>query len=560
MATQFYLDAELLYCLVVWIYLINFVILTINLDLMKKYTVVGLIVIMSILYYHELYAIDRDSSALNPIISGDFTDFGIQNKDTVLMLDCNEYFSDPKTSLFYADFRKSLDMDLEIQVNTNITEQVFVSKEGTRYNESAGIMVGFDPTVEQIFAEVTDYKGNIHRIFAGKKTEPGKWIRIKLKGLADETLSNSVLTLSVSSDGKEWDESSVDYDGPVIPTMASRWVIGRGYPGGFPNSLQVRKGGIRNLTISGTGRTRLPGENPIFTDRLTADPACTVVGDRLYAYVGEDCATPGGWFTMPHWVAYSTKDMKNWECHGVVLKASDFPYASPNGAWAGQVIERNGKFYYYVTLDDTRNGRHAIDVAVADDPLGPFIPARLDKEPLITDDMTPDSHRWNADIDPTVLIDDDGQAWIVWGNGDFYLSRLKENMIELEGEVMHLGMRNVSEGPWLFKRNGVYYNVYAADAPGVQPEQLAYSMADNITGPWKYGGLITGPAKFGFTIHPSVNEFNGKWYLFYHDGSYMLDGQPGGDCRRQVCVEPLNFDERGYILPITLTETGVSKE
>ncbi len=529
---------------------------------MKKKTLVfsTLILAMSLCCQSQSTA-TTIANGSSPIIKGDFKDFGIQNPDTLLTLDCNEFFTDPKTSLFYADFRKSFDMAFDAQVNTNLTEQVFVCKEGTRYNPSAGIMVGFDPSTERIFAEITDSDGELHRIFAGEKIQPGQWLKVKVNGVADDNLANSRLTLSVSADeGKNWDEISLDYSGPVLPSMASRWVIGRGYPGGYPNSLQVRKGAIRDLSISGTGRERQAGENPIFTDRLTADPACTVIGDRLYAFVGEDCAAPGGWFTMPHWVAYSTKDMKNWECHGVVLKAADFPYASPNGAWAGQVIERNGKFYYYVTLDDMRNGRHAIDVAIADNPLGPYVPARLDRDPLITDDMTPDSHRWNADIDPTVLIDDDGQAWIVWGNGDFYLARLKENMIELDGEVMHMGVRNVSEGPWLFKRNGIYYNVYAADAPGVQPEQLAYSMAENITGPWKYGGLLTGPAKFGFTIHPSVNEFNGKWYLFYHDGSYMHDGQPGGDCRRQVCVEPLHFDSEGKILPITLTESGVSKE
>ncbi|MDE6795330.1 MAG: family 43 glycosylhydrolase [Muribaculaceae bacterium] len=499
-------------------------------------------------------------------------DFGINNADTVLALDCNEFFTDPKTVLFYADFRKELDLSFDVKLNTNITEQVFLCKEGNRDNPSAGIMVGFDPGPEKIFAEICDADGQPHRIWAGDKVELGKWMNVRVKGNADSECQNSTLTLSVSelsdpsepsvtsagliSDGKV---GSVSYSGPVMPLAASRWVIGRGYPGGFPNSLQVRRGELRNLTINGVGRERKDGQNPIFTDRLTADPACTVIGDRLYAFVGEDCADPDGWFNMPHWVAYSTSDMKNWECHGVVLKASDFPYANPYGAWAGQVVERNGKYYYYVTLDDTRNGRHAIDVAVADSPTGPYIPARLDREPLITDDITPDSHRFNADIDPTVLIDDDGQAWIAWGNGDFYLSRLKDNMIELEGEVMHMGMRNVSEGPWLFKRNGIYYNVHAADAPGVQPEQLAYSMADSIIGPWRYGGLVTGPAKFGFTIHPSVNEFNGKWYLFYHDGSYMHDGQPGGDCRRQVCVEELHFDESGNILPITLTESGLSK-
>ncbi len=491
---------------------------------------------------------------------GEFIDFGIQNADTILTLDCNEFVSDPKTSLFYEDFRKSLEITFEAQINTYNTEQVFVCKEGTHYNDTAGIMIGYDPGSMCVFAEVVDSEGKQHRIFAGENPKPGQWIKVEVKGISDQNMHNSKLTLSVSHDGKNRHEASVIYPGPVMPALASRWVIGRGYPGGFPNSLQVRKGIIRNLSISGEGRKQLKGENPIFTDRFTADPACTVIGDRLYAYVGEDCAAPGGWFTMPQWVAYSTKDMKNWDYHGAVLKAADFPYANPNGAWAGQVVERNGKFYYYVTLDDMRNGRHAIDVAVADNPLGPYKPARPDRDPLITDDMTPDSHRWNADIDPTVIIDDDGQAWIVWGNGDFYISKLKDNMIELDGEVTHMGIRNVSEGPWLFKRDGKYYNVYAADAPGVQPEQLAYSMADEITGPWTYGGLITGPAKYGFTIHPSVNEFNGKWYLFYHDGSYMLDGKPGGDCRRHVCVEPLHFDSEGHILPIVLTETGISNE
>lgn len=500
------------------------------------------------------------ASEMYPTIKGDLNDFGIQNKDTVLTLDCNEYITDPKVSLFYADFRKSLDLSFEAQLNTSLTEQVLICKEGTRDNPTAGIMVGFDPGDERIFVEISDSNGEKQRLFAGEKLQLGQWISIKVNASSDDNLENSKLTLSVSADGKKWEEETLEYPGPIMPLMASRWVIGRGYPGGFPNSLQVRKGAIRNLSISGSGRSQKAGENPIFTDRLTADPACITIGDRLYAFVGEDCASPGGWFTMPHWVAYSTKDMINWDYHGVVLKASDFPYANPNGAWAGQVVERNGKFYYYVTLDDMRNGRHAIDVAVSENPLGPYVPARLDQDPLITDDMTPDSHRWNADIDPTVLIDDDGQAWIVWGNGDFYLAKLKENMVEIDGEVVHLGLRNVSEGPWLFKRNGIYYNVYAADAPGVQPEQLAYSMADNISGPWRYGGLITGPAKFGFTIHPSVNEFNGKWYLFYHDGSYMHDGQPGGDCRRHVCVEPLYFDSEGHILPITLTETGVSHD
>jgi beta-xylosidase len=273
--------------------------------------------------------------------------------------------------------------------------------------------------------------------------------------------------------------------------------------------------------------------------------------------VGEDKAGPGGWFNMPHWLCYSSTDMKHWTAHGPVLKSDDFPYATPGSAWAAQMVEKDGKYYFYVTLDRKDKREHAIDVAVSNSPTGPFVPARKDS-PLITDDMTPDSHRGNADIDPTVLIDDDGTSWMAWGNGDCYMVRLKKNMIELDGEIRKVPLRNYSEGPWLFKRGKRYYMVYASDAPGVQSEQMAYSTAENIEGPWTYQGFVSTSANHGFTIHPSVIQFKGKWYYIYHDGSYNLDGAPGGDCRRSVCAEHLYFNADGTIKFVPLTQEGIS--
>lgn len=515
-------------------------------------TGIGTILVISSALVMETYAGER--------VKGNWSDFGIENADTVIALNCHELAINANTPLFYADFRDKFTVEADLKLNTRVTEQAFICKEGGKGEAVGDLTIGFDPEEEKIFAEVKDEAGKLHRIKAGGKVDMGKWYHVKVDAKRDAEGKTSSMTLSVTPDGEGTDSRTARYDGNALPYRVGRWIVGHGYPGGFPNCLQVRDGEIRNLKISGEGLERVPGQNPIFTDRFTADPACTVVGDRLYAYVGEDMASPGGWFSMPHWVAYSTSDMQTWECHGPVLEAKAFPYANPNGAWAAQVVEKDGKYYFYVTLDDTRNGRHMIDVAVGDSPLGPFLPARKDGSPLITDDMTTDSHRWNADIDPTVLIDDDGTAWIAWGNGDCYMSRLKPNMIELDGEIKHIGLRNYSEGPWLFKRNGIYYNVYAADAPGVQPEQIAYSTAKSIEGPWQYGGLITGPARHGFTIHPSVNEFKGKWYFFYHDGSYMIDGLPGGDCRRRVCVEELTFAPDGSIIPIALTEEGLSNK
>lgn len=492
-------------------------------------------------------------------VEGGWNSFGIQNQDTTVTMDCKELMTDNRQKLFYADFREKWEIRMSMCFNTLVTEQAFISKEGVKGELAGDVTIGFDPGTEQIFAEVKDENGDLHRIVAGERVTKGKWMDVEVtasrKAAKNKKKTESEMTLKVGND-----ESRVTYPGYAMRYNVSRWIVGHGYPGGYPNSLQVRNGSIRNLSIKGTGKAREKGQNPIFTDQFTADPACTVIGDKIYAYVGIDKAGVGGWFNMPHWVAYSSSDMIEWKNEGIVLRAADFPNAKPGSAWAAQVVERNGKYYYYVTLDNADDGRHKIDVAVGDTPLGPFKPVHGEGErPIVTDDMTTDSHRWNSDIDPTVMIDDDGQAYIAWGNGDCYMARLKDNMTEIDGELWHVGLRNYSEGPWLFKRNGIYYNVYAADAPGVQPEQIAYSTATDIRGPWTYRGILSSSAKYGFTIHPSVNEFKGKWYFFYHDGSYMLNGEPGGDCRRQVCVEEMHFNSDGTIQPITLTEKGISK-
>lgn len=199
---------------------------------------------------------------------------------------------------------------------------------------------------------------------------------MKLKGAVakyDAKHDRTVLTLNV--DGET---ATLTYPGKALRHNASLWNIGHGYPGGFPNSLQVRKGAIRHLEISGKPLPRVDGQNPLFTDTFTADPAFTVVGNTVYAYVGEDKAGVGGWFNMPGWLCYSSTDMIHWKAHGTVLRPDAFDYAVPNGAWAAQVVEANGKYYFYVTLDRKDKREHAIDVAVSDSPLGPFRPARQD--------------------------------------------------------------------------------------------------------------------------------------------------------------------------------------
>lgn len=158
--------------------------------------------------------------------------------------------------------------------------------------------------------------------------------------------------------------------------------------------------------------------NPIIKNKFTADPAAFVYKDSVYLYTGHDEPPTGkDYYYMSEWLCYSSADMVNWKEHPSPLNVKEFKWAKAD-AWASQVIERNGKFYWYVAVEHgTVNGK-AIGVAVADKPTGPFRDAR--GSALITNDMTKQTGITWDDIDPSVIIDDDGQAYLFWGNTACY--------------------------------------------------------------------------------------------------------------------------------------------
>ena len=300
-----------------------------------------------------------------------------------------------------------------------------------------------------------------------------------------------------------------------------------------------------------------PGSNPQLRDVHTADPAPLVVGDTVYLYVGHDEAKGDDFFLMKEWLCYSSKDLRHWTGHGAIMKPTDFKWAIGD-AWATQVVPRGGRYYLYATVKhgDPQPGM-SIGVAVADNPLGPFKDAR--GSALITDATTPGPYGWN-DIDPTVFIDDDGTAWLAWGNPVLYLARLKPNMTELDGPIEKIALPNYTEGPWLSKRKGVYYLTYASMAHQNLWEHLSYATAPSPRGPWTYQGELTGQARNSFTIHPGIiDDFKGQSYLVYHNGALTLPGgESGAGNRRSVTMEYLYYDADGRMWPVTQTEAGIS--
>lgn len=319
------------------------------------------------------------------------------------------------------------------------------------------------------------------------------------------------------------------------------------------------------LLIGCTQRPQLPTfrntGNPLVKDKFTADPAPLVYDGTLYLYVGhdeyyegQDTAHGGKEFNITEWLCYSTQDMQTWTDHGSVLKPTDFEWGVGE-AWAAQVIEKNGKFYYYTTVQagEPYNSK-AIGVAVGNTPTGPFTDAI--GKPLITDDMTSNGPRgWWNDIDPTALIDDNGQAWLCWGNGTCFLAKLKPNLVEIDGDIQVIDLPRYVEGPWLHKHGNLYYLTYASFGQG--RENIAYATAPAVEGPWTPQGELSGMAENSFTIHPGIAEFQGKWYLFYHNATLTVDGHAGAIGRRSVCVDELHYNPDGTMQTVIQTKKGI---
>lgn len=302
-------------------------------------------------------------------------------------------------------------------------------------------------------------------------------------------------------------------------------------------------------------KSNIKARNPIIQTIYTSDPAPMVYNDTVYVYTGHD-EDGSTWFTMNDWRCFSSTDMVNWTDHGSPLSYKEFSW-SRGDAWAGQCIERNGKFYFYVPINKI-GGHMAVGVAVSDCPTGPFKDAL--GHPLV--------ETGTGDIDPTVYIDDDGQAYLYWGNPHLWYVKLNEDMISYDETVgivqvplteESFGKRDgnperttlYEEGPWFYKRNELYYMVYAAS--GI-PENIAYSTSTSPTGPWIYRGVIMPTEGGSFTNHPGLVDFKGNSYFFYHNGA--LPG--GGGFTRSVCVEQFEYNEDGTFPVIHMTTEGVA--
>jgi arabinoxylan arabinofuranohydrolase len=183
-------------------------------------------------------------------------------------------------------------------------------------------------------------------------------------------------------------------------------------------------------------------------------------------------------------------------------------------------------------------------VAVADSPLGPFKDAL--GRPLID--------KKTGYIDPGVFIDDDGQAYLYFGNPQVWYVKLNEDMVSYSGEVVtdssfakvrgEEDPYHYQEGPWPFKRDGKYYLAYATTCC---PEGIGYAMSDNPTGPWEYKGYIMPPDKRATGNHPGIIDYKGGSYVFGFNFKLNFAITEQHHERRSVCVTKMKYNPDGTI-------------
>jgi arabinoxylan arabinofuranohydrolase len=309
---------------------------------------------------------------------------------------------------------------------------------------------------------------------------------------------------------------------------------------------------VLNLPVTGNA------ENPIIQTKYTADPAPMVYNDTVYLYAGHDEDDATG-FKMLNWMLYTSTDMVNWTEHGIIAGVKEpfktFTWADGHSAWAPQCIARNGKFYLYCPT--IYLGKMAIGVAVSTSPYGPFTDAI--GKPLI-------SRSNPSDYDPTVFIDDDGQAYLYWGgNGPCYFAKLNNDMISISGDIQVASIdftgtppeAAYTEGPWLWKKNNHYYLGWASRCC---PEGIGYAMSDSPSGPWKCKGTIMDPDERSSGNHPAVIEYKGNSYVFGFNYAILKQTMSKKYERRSICVEKMTYNNDGSILKLPWWSTkGVSQ-
>ncbi|HEU5078506.1 MAG TPA: glycoside hydrolase family 43 protein [Opitutaceae bacterium] len=292
---------------------------------------------------------------------------------------------------------------------------------------------------------------------------------------------------------------------------------------------------------------------PIASHRYLADPSTMVYNGRLYVYCSNDDDNSGSSYAMKSIVCVSTVDLKNWTDHGEVFRVPTNASWS-NYSWAPAAASRNGKIYLYFG-----NNASGVGVASSTSPTGPFSDA---KGGYLVNSSTPGASGTSIwYFDPSVFIDDNGQAYLTFGgNGESNcrIIRLNSDMISVSGSASTVTLPGFFEASFLHKRNGLYYLSYSTNTSNGL--RIDYATSSSPMSGYTRRGIAAGqPPSNQNNNHAAIVNFNGAWYHLYHNRVVSRASGSGVDpvYHRNLAVDRLNYNGDGTIQQVTYTTDGV---
>jgi hypothetical protein len=286
-------------------------------------------------------------------------------------------------------------------------------------------------------------------------------------------------------------------------------------------------------------------QNPISPPGVyIADPTARVdANGRMYIYGSLD-TLPDSYCSKRYHVL-SSSDLLRWRLHPHSFASEgegDAVDYADHTLYAPDMMYRNGNYYLYYCMSDGSEG-----VAVGRQPEGPFAGGKK------IDGV--------RGIDPTVFVDDDGQAYYFWGQFAAKGARLNPDMKTIDPASVRDSLVTEKdhffhEGGFMFKRAGIYYLVYTHIGRQDRATCIGYSTSDSPMGPFKYGGVIidnAGCDPESWNNHGSVASFGERWYVFYHRSTH------GSKSMRKACVEPVAFLPDGSIPEVPMTSQGAGQ-
>jgi arabinan endo-1,5-alpha-L-arabinosidase len=269
------------------------------------------------------------------------------------------------------------------------------------------------------------------------------------------------------------------------------------------------------------------------------DPVMTREGDTWYLFS-----------TGPGITIYSSKDRVNWSYSDRAFATE--PTWAQNVApgfnghlWAPDIIHHNNQFYLYYSVSAFGKNTSAIGVTV-NKTLDPKSPDYRWEDKGIVVESAPNRDNWNA-IDPAVIFDEQGQAWMSFGSfwDGLKIFKLNEDLTrpaqpqewysiarrnQVPAEVSSDAGPGEIEAPFILRKGDYYYLFVSWGLCCKGPNStyhLAVGRSKQVTGPYvdrsgkdmNQGGgslLIKGNKNWIGLGHNSAYSWDGKDYLVLH--------------------------------------------